>query len=1702
VASTLSWRSGHLAAARRLATAAVFISAAIVGAAASSGAGAATPPLDLKVNFQSAAAPVPAGYVRDFGEGYGPRTGANQGSGLIYGWVVPGTTTARDLSVGGTIPGNGRDRNIESDQRLDTFMHMQADDVPSFNGTPLPGSWAIAVPNGTYSVTVAVGDPQLSSVPESHTINVEGNTAIANYVPSGAAGSSTRHATAARTVFVSDGRLTLDTEGGTNTKIDYVDIAAAPDADTRPSVTGVIPANGATGVSLDTGVATTLNLPNVGQGVDAATLTSSTVKLVRASDGAQVEANLNTSGGGDVIVLQPTALLSPTTTYRFEVTSGVQDLSGSAFLPFTSIFTTGTSSGSGNAGDISFTKVPLPTATGHQFSSVTIGPDGKLYAATLTGEIVRFQLNADGTTGPAEVLDSLKTANGANRMVIGLAFDPSSTAESLVLWVSHSFYAFSDGPDWTGKISRLSGPNLSTVQDYVVGLPRSIRDHLTNSVSFGPDGALYINQGSNTAMGAPDSAWGFRSEHVLNAALLRVDLSQITSPPLDVKTEDGGTYDPFAASAPLTIYASGLRNAYDHVWHSNRKLYVPTNGSAAGGNTPGTPSPLPASCQNRVDKAANGDYTGPSVPALTPVSATQDDFLFRVVQGGYYGHPNPTRCEWVLNGGNPTAGPDTAEVTKYPVGTQPDRNWRGAAFDFLNNKSPDGIIEYKSDAFSGALKGKLIVARYSEGDDLIVLTPNGTNGDIASSITGIPGFTGFTDPLDLTENTANGNLYVTELGADKITLLRPPLPANGAEIDLENLGGEPFPDRLIFNRIGDLAYTSPDYTPRDRVTLRIRNVGTQPLQISALTLAGPWQLGAAIALPATVAAGGKLDVPLTFVAVSGSVQSGTLTISSDDSDESVKVVELSGFWQPAPEGANEPTVQQQVQVFGYKTVITKSGQTLVNTGHVEAVGDEALSPYWVRADASKPVTVRQLAAFHGGGRASIFWFDKGNSTAQTLVMTHNGFYKQAFNPPLAGATVDGRSFAPAGAFGLVVSGEFSDPALNDHSVDLSKGCLEPCGHHVRFFPVKDRAGQLVPDTWLLIMDIDSINYDFNDNVYIIRNMRPEVPPPADTTAPARPAGLTANATGPTTVALDWADNTESDLAGYNVYRAASSIAVYTKLNGSLVTTSQFTDANAPAGTQSFYRVTAVDTTGNASKHASISVTTPAPDPGSNPFGAVAVDQGCAGCSATWQDPELAATIAGGADTIDTAYGIMDFGGAAGVAGRVYVRDVLRFPQGQTIAGNLAVLQVHDVADKLVYEIFVAGADRTVRFYSPAGGLRGTSISASTGIVVPNTGTNSLRVEVSALRNSSVIVRVNGIDKVTLTGLTGATSGGQRYLLAGIQHYDTSSTADPKTTYSGFVGVSQTTWLGAPAGSVDTTPPAAPTGLTATATGPVSVALDWADNTEPDLAGYNVYRAASSGGAYTKLNGSVLTGSQFTDTSAPSNAQSFYRVRAVDTSGNESTPASASAITPAPPPGTSPYDSFVVDQGCGGCTAVWQDPELTATVAGGADTLDSAYGLKDFGGATGAGGRVFARDVLRFPQGQTLGGNLSVFQIRDVSNNLVYEIYVAGSDRTLRFYSPAGGLRATSINLTTGVIVPNNGTDASRIEISALKNGSLVVRIDGVDKIALTTLTGATTGNQRYLRAGIDHYDAATTNDQKKAFHTAVGTSQADWLGAP
>jgi len=75
--------------------------------------------------------------------------------------------------------------------------------------------------------------------------------------------------------------------------------------------------------------------------------------------------------------------------------------------------------------------------------------------------------------------------------------------------------------------------------------------------------------------------------------------------------------------------------------------------------------------------------------------------------------------------------------------------------------------------------------------------------------------------------------------------------------------------------------------------------------------------------------------------------------------------------------------------------------------------------------------------------------------------------------------------------------------------------------------------------------------------------------------PAVPTGLTL--AGGSNIKLDWNNNPETNIRGYNVYRARSRSGPFEKINASLVTSSAYTDTGATAGKTFYYRVTAVNT---------------------------------------------------------------------------------------------------------------------------------------------------------------------------------------------------------------------------------------------------------------------------------------------------------------------------------------------------------------------------------------------------------------------------------------------------------------------------------------------------------------------------------------------
>ena len=96
---------------------------------------------------------------------------------------------------------------------------------------------------------------------------------------------------------------------------------------------------------------------------------------------------------------------------------------------------------------------------------------------------------------------------------------------------------------------------------------------------------------------------------------------------------------------------------------------------------------------------------------------------------------------------------------------------------------------------------------------------------------------------------------------------------------------------------------------------------------------------------------------------------------------------------------------------------------------------------------------------------------------------------------------------------------------------------------------------------------------------------------------------------------------------------------------------------------------------------------------------------------------------------------------------------------------------------------------------------------------------------------------------------------------------------------------------------DTFPPATPQGVVAAVVAnpnaasatSLEVDLSWSINTEPDFAGYRVYRSEQQDDKGQLVTPDLLLSPAYRDTSVAASHQYWYRVTAVDRSGNESVP---------------------------------------------------------------------------------------------------------------------------------------------------------------------------------------------------------------------
>lgn len=479
-------------------------------------------------------------------------------------------------------------------------------------------------------------------------------------------------------------------------------------------------------------------------GLKLPSITSETVRLLDAA-GKPVDVKLGSDIEGDVVNIRPSRNLTRQTTYTIEVTSKLLDKAGAPVVAFRSTFTTGADlpqAASGNG--FRYTKTRIDDE--HGPTAIAVGPDGNVYVSTYNGILNRLRI--DPKTGLSSGKEKLLTIPG--KKILGLAFDPGANIAELTAWITYDDRKaeLENEGTFSGVVSRIKIPaagetGSATETPYIVGLPSGW--HPLNGGTFGPDNRLYVSVGSMNRLGDDP----VRPETPLSSAVVVADVrsAQFNGGrlPLNVQTAAPVKYDPHAADAPLKLYATGFRQMYRVCWHSNGNLYGGVNQNDGTGRSD-TPS-------------------RPGVPALHSVFPDED--LVRIVEGGYYGHPNPSRNQYVLLGGNPTADVDPWEVPQYPVGVLPEPNFNPGNLIFnlktINGTSANGCTEY---TLPGPLQGRLLICFYEASHTVHTFAFNRSGTAVTDNrplLTAQGDNLTFTQPLDVAVHPS-GRIYVADFG--------------------------------------------------------------------------------------------------------------------------------------------------------------------------------------------------------------------------------------------------------------------------------------------------------------------------------------------------------------------------------------------------------------------------------------------------------------------------------------------------------------------------------------------------------------------------------------------------------------------------------------------------------------------------------------------------------------------------------------------------------------------------------------------------------------------------------------------------------------------------------------------------------------------------------------------------------------------------
>ena len=359
------------------------------------------------------------------------------------------------------------------------------------------------------------------------------------------------------------------------------------------------------------------------------------------------------------------------------------------------------------------------------------------------------------------------------------------------------------------------------------------------------------------------------------------------------------------------------------------------------------------------------------------------------------------------------------------------------------------------------------------------------------------------------------------------------------------------PPRMLLNTTTMEMYQPPNNVVHDSSSVVITNNRAGPLVITALALSDRtnFKITAGPAAGTVLQPGESRTITIQYVAtkaptttvnetidVGGAAKAfngthfGSLVVMTSDPSAN-RTISLRGYFQLKNEDDQEPNFETIVnKIYGFGTQILNPGQVIAGGGKSAAVGEEILSGYWLKADADRAVSVRQLVAYHTQGNTATFnWFDKATKQLRGVIV-EEGTEGQSLLPRNTNGTAGAATFNPTGQFGFKIDTEWSDDTLNKQ--EQTGGGF---GHHVRVFPARDSKGNLIPNAYIVGMDYLSINFDYQDNIYLVTNIKAaNGQTPAQSTAPVLSNIMLVDAATDADLGV-FTDNTQIDLSGGKQY---------------------------------------------------------------------------------------------------------------------------------------------------------------------------------------------------------------------------------------------------------------------------------------------------------------------------------------------------------------------------------------------------------------------------------------------------------------------------------------------------------------------------------------------------------------------------------------